>query len=122
MLVVDDKEDNREFLAQLLNPAGFDIRQAVNGEDALKQFKAWLPQLILMDLRMPVMDGYEAIRRIRTGAGGKKVKIIAVTASIFGEINSEALGAGADALILKPFREAELFEKMRILLGAEYVY
>jgi len=122
VLVVDDKEDNREFLAQLLGPVGFDIRQAVNGEDALKEFTAWQPRLILMDLRMPVMDGYEAIRRIRAGAGGKDVKIIAVTASIFGEINRDALGAGADELILKPFREAELFEKMRNLLGAEYVY
>ncbi|OGS43246.1 MAG: hypothetical protein A3J79_11115 [Elusimicrobia bacterium RIFOXYB2_FULL_62_6] len=122
VLVVDDKEDNREFLAQLLVPAGFDIRQAVNGEDAIREFKAWLPEIILMDLRMPVMDGYEAIRRIRGGAGGKKAKIIAVTASIFGEINRDALGAGADALILKPFREAELFEKLGELLGAEYVY
>jgi len=122
VLVVDDKEDNREFLAQLLGPVGFDVHQAVNGEDALKEFEAWMPQIILMDLRMPVMDGYEAIRRIRARAGGKKVKVVAVTASIFGEINRDALGAGADELILKPFREAELFEKMRNLLGAEYTY
>jgi len=122
VLVVDDKEDNREFLTQLLEPAGFEVCQAVNGAEALTEFAARRPQLILMDLRMPVMDGYEAIRRIRAGAGGRAVKIIAVTASIFGEINKEALGAGADALILKPFREAELFEKMRTLLGAEYLY
>ena len=122
VLVVDDKEDNREFLSQLLEPAGFEVFQAVNGAEALTEFAAREPQLILMDLRMPVMDGYEAIRRIRAGAGGKAVKIIAVTASIFGEINKEALGAGADALILKPFREAELFDKMRTLLGAEYLY
>ena len=122
VLVVDDKEDNREFLSQLLAPAGFEVCQAVNGAEALIEFEAQRPQLILMDLRMPVMDGYEAIRRIRAGAGGRAVKIIAVTASIFGEINKEACGAGADALILKPFREAELFEKMRTLLGAEYLY
>ena len=122
VLVVDDKEDNREFLAQLLSPAGFDISQAVNGEEAIKEFETWRPQIILMDLRMPVMDGYEAIRRIRSLDGGKEVKIIAVTASIFGEINRDARGAGADALILKPFREVELFEKMRTLLGAEYIY
>ncbi len=122
VLVVDDKEDNREFLDQLLGPAGFTVRMAVNGEEAIKEFEAWLPQIILMDLRMPVMDGYEAIRRIRALKGGKDIKIIAVTASIFGEINKDALGAGADALILKPFREAELFEKMRTLLNAEYIY
>ena len=122
VLVVDDKEDNREFLSQLLGPSGFDIRQAVNGADAVKEFGSWLPQLILMDLRMPVMDGYEAMRRIRACAGGKEVKIIAVTASIFGEINRDAFGAGADALILKPFREDELFEKIQSLLGVEYIY
>jgi len=122
VLVTDDKEDNREFLTQLLGPAGFDVRQAVNGEDALKEFATWLPQLILMDLKMPVMDGYEAMRRVRAGAGGKEVKIVAVTASIFGEANRDALAAGADDLILKPFREAELFEKIRNLLGAEYIY
>ena len=122
VLVVDDKEDNREFLGQLLGPAGFDVLEAVNGEEALKKFEDWQPQIILMDLRMPVMDGFEAIRRIRALPGGKEVEIIAVTASIFGEINRDALGAGADALILKPFREAELFAKMGNLLGAEYVY
>ena len=122
VLVADDKADNREFLTQLLSDAGFGIRQAVNGADALKEFAEWRPQLILMDLRMPVMDGYEAIRRVRAAADGGEVKIIAVTASIFGEINRDALKAGADELMLKPFREAELFEKMGNLLGAEYVY
>jgi len=122
VLVVDDKEDNREFLAQLLGPAGFDVRQAVNGEEALREFDAWRPQLILMDLRMPVMDGYEAMRRIRSRTGGREVKIIAVTASLFGEINREAVAAGADAMILKPFRESDMFESIRTALGAEYVY
>jgi CheY-like chemotaxis protein len=123
VLVVDDKEDNREFLAQLLGPAGFEVRQSVNGADAIKEFEAWQPQLILMDLRMPVMDGYEATRRVRALPGGKEVKIIAVTAGIFGEITRDALGSGgADNLILKPFRESELFGKIGSLLGAEYVY
>ena len=105
-----------------MGPAGFEVRQAVNGAAAIKDFELWRPQLILMDLRMPVMDGYEATRRVRALPGGKEVKIIAVTASIFGEINRDALAAGADNLMLKPFREAELFEKMGSLLGAEYVY
>ncbi len=122
VLIADDKEDNREFLAQLLGPAGFAVRQAVDGAEALKEFGEWQPQLILMDLKMPGMDGYEAIRRIRALPGGGEVKIIAVTASIFGETNRDAIGAGADEVILKPFREAELFEKMGGLLGAEYVY
>ena len=122
VLVADDKEDNREFLSQLLGPAGFDVRQAVNGADALKEFEGWLPHIVLMDLQMPVMDGYEAMRRIRARDDGKEVKIIAVTASIFGETNRDARGAGANDLILKPFGESELFLKMRDLLGMEYVY
>ena len=122
ILVVDDKEDNREFLCQLLAPAGFDVRQAVDGADAVKQFGEWLPQLILMDLKMPVMDGYEAIRRVRACAGGKEVKIIAVSASIFGETSKDALSSGADNVMLKPFQETELFEKIRLLLAAKYIY
>ena len=122
ILVADDKEDNREFLSQLLAPAGFEVRQAADGADALKQFGEWLPRLILMDLKMPVMDGYEAIRRIRAGAGGGDVKIIAVSASIFGETSKDALSSGADSVMLKPFQETELFEKIRVLLGAKYIY
>ena len=122
VLVVDDKEDIREFLFQLLGSAGFDVRRASDGEDAVRQSETWLPQIILMDLQMPVMNGYEAIYRLRAAAGGKEIKIIAVTASIFGERGRAALDAGADDVILKPFREAELFEKIRNLLGAEYIY
>jgi DNA-binding response OmpR family regulator len=62
------------------------------------------------------------MRRVRARAGGKDIKIIAVTASLFGEINRDAVAAGADALILKPFRETEMFERIRAVLGAEYVY
>jgi PAS domain S-box-containing protein len=122
VLIADDKEDNREFLSQLLVPAGFDVRQADNGENAFKQFEIWLPQIIMMDLQMPVMDGYEAMRRIRARPGGKEVKIIAITASIFGDIGQDAIWAGADDIITKPFRESELFNKIHNLLGAEYVY
>jgi len=122
VLVADDKGDNREFLDQLLSPAGFSVKQAVNGEEAVREFKAWHPQLVLMDLKMPVMDGYEAMRLLRAGEGGRDVKIIAVTASVFKEASSGVVLSGADAIILKPFREAELFDKIRILLGAEYVY
>ncbi|OGR81918.1 MAG: hypothetical protein A2X32_05445 [Elusimicrobia bacterium GWC2_64_44] len=122
VLVVDDKEDNREFLDQLLGPAGFELRQAVDGKEAIKTFDEWKPQLVLMDLRMPVMNGYEAMRRIRERPGGGEVKILAVTASIFGEINRDALAAGADDVILKPFRESDLFECIRALLGAEFIY
>src|SRR3954453_15014970 len=80
-LIADDIEDNRQLLAQLLAPVGFPIRLATNGAEAVQEFEAWRPHLILMDFRMPVMDGHEAIRRIRAKAGGQIPRIIAVTAS-----------------------------------------
>jgi CheY-like chemotaxis protein len=122
VLVADDKEDNRELLSQMLGPIGFQIRQVANGEDAVKEFERWDPSLILMDLRMPVMDGYEAIRRIRASGGGKDARIIAVTASAFEETRQEVLADGADDFLSKPFRETELIEKIGRLLGVKYVY
>ena len=122
VLVADDKEDNRELLSQMLGPLGFQIRQVADGEDAVKEFEMWYPSLILMDLRMPVVDGYEAIRRIRASVGGKDARIIAVTASAFEETRQEVLTTGADDFVSKPFRETELFEKIGRLLGVKYVY
>src|ERR1019366_4498999 len=85
VLIADDIEDNRQLLAQFLAPVGFEIRLATNGVEAVRQFEKWRPHLILMDFRMPVMDGHEAIRRIRAMAGGEDPKIIAVTASAMDE-------------------------------------
>ena len=122
VLVADDKEDNRELLSQMLGPVGFQIRQVADGEEAVKEFEMWKPSLILMDLRMPVVDGYEAIRRIRASVGGKDARIIAVTASAFEDTRQEVLATGADDFVSKPFRETELLEKIGRLLGAKYIY
>src|SRR6185436_8853889 len=85
-------------------------------------FEEWRPHLILMDFRMPVMDGHEAIRRIRTMSGGAAPKIIAVTASAMDENRQQLMEIGADDFISKPFREVELFQKIHAHLGVEYVY
>ena len=122
MLIADDIEDNRQLLAQLLAPVGFEIRLATNGAEAVQEFEEWRPHLILMDFRMPVMDGHEAIRRIRAMAGGEAPKIIAVTASAMDENRQELIAIGADDFISKPFREAELFQKIHAQVGVEYVY
>jgi PAS domain S-box-containing protein len=122
VLIADDTEDNRQLLAQLLSPIGFEIRLANNGAEAVQAFEAWRPHLILMDFRMPVMDGHEAIRRIRAMAGGGDPKIIAVTASAMDENRKALMEIGADDFISKPFREAELFQKIHALVGVEYVY
>ena len=122
VLVADDAPDNRELLVELLEPVGFDVRAVSDGKAALEEFESWHPQLILMDMRMPVMDGYEATRRIRSAPGGGDVAIIGVTASAFAEMRQEVLDAGVDEFVGKPFHEGELFEKIAKLLGAHYVY
>jgi PAS domain S-box-containing protein len=122
VLIADDVEDNRQLLAQLLGPVGFEIRLATNGAEAVREFGEWRPHLILMDFRMPVMDGHEAIRRIRAIAGGKDPKIIAVTASAMDENRQELIAIGADDFISKPFREMDLFQKIHAHAGVEYVY
>ncbi len=122
VLIADDIEDNRQLLAQLLGPVGFEIRLATNGAEAVQEFERWCPHLILMDFRMPVMDGHEAIRRIRALVGGEKLKIIAVTASAMDENRQQLMDIGADDFISKPFREVELFQKIHTHIGVEYVY
>ena len=122
VLIADDVEDNRQLLAQLLGPVGFEIRLAANGAEAVQEFEKWRPHLVLMDFRMPVMDGHEAIRRIRAMTSGTDTKIIAVTASAMDENRQELMEIGADDFISKPFREVELFRKIHTHTGVEYVY
>ncbi len=122
VLIADDVEDNRQLLEQLLAPVGFETRLATNGAEAVHEFEQWRPHLILMDFRMPVMDGHEAIRRIRAAAGGKEPKIIAVTASAMDENRLDLMAVGADDFISKPFRDVELFQKIHNHVGVEYVY
>jgi len=122
VLVADDAPDNRELLVQLLEPVGFNVRSVADGKAALEEFEEWHPQLILMDMRMPVMDGYEATRRIRATPVGADIAIIGVTASAFAEMRQGVFDAGVDEFIGKPFHESELFDKVAKLLGAHYVY
>jgi signal transduction histidine kinase/ActR/RegA family two-component response regulator len=109
ILVVDDHDLNRRSLVELLKPLGLPVLEASNGEDALVLFERHRPMLVLMDIRMPVMDGYEAIRRIRQSAGSDEVRIVAMTADMFEDANPEIRGCGADQVLLKPFRQDALF-------------
>ena len=120
ILIADDEEFNSAFLSKLLGEIGFETRCVVNGKEAIEEFQAWRPHLILMDMRMPEMDGCEAARRIRASEGGKDVKIVSVSASAFEENRREAIEAGADEFLTKPFREIALFEKIERLLGVEF--
>jgi CheY-like chemotaxis protein len=122
VLIADDKQDNRVLLSQLLEPIGFEVREAVNGIEAVRSYEQWHPHLILMDVIMPLVDGNEAVRDIRERFHDRSVKIITISASTFEQDRKKALEIGADDFIGKPFRQPELLEKIRALLGAEYIY
>lgn len=117
VLVVDDIRENRELLEQMLQRHGFSLRSAEDGQEAISLASAWKPNAILMDLRMPQLDGLSAIRRIRAGLGGMRVRIIALTASATEENRQEMLAAGADDFMGKPFREEELLWRLGRALG-----
>jgi PAS domain S-box-containing protein len=122
ILVVDDRQENRELMVQLLNIVGFETNTATNGEEAIAQWRTWHPHLIWMDMRMPVMDGYEAARRIRAQDHAHTTKIIALTASAFEEQQVSILAAGCDDLVCKPYKESVIFEKITQHLGTQYLY
>jgi CheY-like chemotaxis protein len=109
VLIVDDHDLNRRVLVELLQPFGFSVREAADGAQALDQFERHGPQLILMDLRMPGLDGYQAMQRIRQSARGAQVRIVAVTASAFDDDLPRIRDSGADDVLRKPFRRDELF-------------
>ena len=121
VLLVDDEPENCNLLDNLLAPLGFEISIAMNGTEAVAKCQTWRPHLVLMDLLMPVMDGFEATRQIRA-ALGPAVKIIILSASIFPESQDRALGAGADAFLGKPFQEADLLERIKQVTGLNYIY
>jgi two-component system, sensor histidine kinase ChiS len=122
ILAVDDKEVNRTLLVRLLAPLGFEVREAENGRQALEIWDQWQPHLIWMDMRMPVMDGYEATRRIKATVRGQATVVIALTASALEEDRALILSEGCDDYIRKPFREEELLGALQKHLGVRFLY
>jgi len=122
ILIADDSEPNRMLLLKLLTLPGFELREAENGREALEIWEKWEPHLILMDIRMPVMDGYEAAKRIKSTARGQDTVIIAVTASVLEEKRAAVMSAGCDDFIRKPFKDAEIFDVIQRYLGVQFVY
>lgn len=120
VLVVEDNSDNRELITLVLSSVGFEVRTAENGRQAIERFESWQPQFIWMDMRMPVLDGYQATKIIRTLPGGEKVKIAALTASAFHEDKYAILAAGCDDMLAKPLEEDRLFQVMGELLGVRF--
>lgn len=130
ILVVDDKEHNRTLLCKLLQPLGFEVREAQNGQGAIALWRAWQPHLIWMDMRMPIMDGLEATRRIRltlslsgnaTTPSLTAPKIIALSAGSSKQEQLNAIEAGCDAFVSKPFSESDIVTTLSQQLGVQFV-
>ncbi|NEQ26356.1 MAG: response regulator, partial [Microcoleus sp. SIO2G3] len=122
LLVVEDQMESRQYLARLLIAIGFEVRQAENGQEAIALWQRWQPHLILLDMRMPVMDGYETARRIKSSAQGQTPIIIAVTGDVFAEDQAAMLSAGCDDFVGKPVQAKELLLKLAQYLGVDYSY
>jgi len=117
VLLVEDTEDNRQMMKRLLEMSGYQVLEAVNGEEAVKLASQEQPQIILMDLSLPLIDGLTATRRIRNSPGMSKVPIVAVSAHDTADFHSEALAAGCNAYITKPIDYPQLEEIVNRLLS-----
>ena len=122
VLVADDRGENRLLIRELLASAGFAVREAANGQEAIALHQVWHPHLIFMDIRMPVMDGYAATRHIKATPEGKTTVIVALTASALEEDRTLSLAAGCDDYIRKPARDTEIFEALAQHLHVRYIY
>lgn len=122
ILVVEDQEDNRELLENLLKSVGFELRSAENGAVALQIWHEWQPHLIWMDMRMPVMDGYEATKKIRSSFDGDKTIIIALTANVLEQQRSAIFATGCNDIVGKPFEQEIIYKKISQYLGVRYLY
>ena len=117
ILVVEDQEDNRQILRDLLGSAGYELVEAENGEEALKALARQRPDLILMDIQLPILDGYETTRRIRSNQDLKSIPIIAVTSYALAGDDAKAMAAGCNGYVTKPYSPRQLLAKVREYLG-----
>jgi len=122
ILVIDDKWENRSVLTNLLKPKGFSLVEASNGKEGLEIAQLLRPDVIFMDLVMPIMDGFETTKALRNIPDFKKTAIIALSASAFGHNRQQSLEAGCDGFLSKPVREAELFLALEQHGGIEWEY
>ena len=122
MLVVDDNQNNRRLLTLQLNDLGIEAKEACDGKEALELWERWQPHLIWMDIRMPVLDGLEATRRIKKSDKGKDTVVIALTAGAYAEDKAAAFEAGCDDFLSKPVHGQDLFNAMGRFFNARFVY
>ena len=117
ILVVDDQEDNRRILRDLLTASGFEVIEAKTGEESVALAEAQIPDLILMDIQLPGIDGYEATRQIKAKPALSATPLIVVTSYALSGDEAKAFAAGADAYVSKPFSPRALLAKVREFLG-----
>jgi two-component system, cell cycle response regulator DivK len=113
ILVVEDQEDNRQILRDLLGNAGYEMIEAEDGEQALAQAAKHRPDLILMDIQLPLMDGYEATRRLKADPALRAIPVIVATSYALSGDEAKARAAGCDAYVAKPYSPRTLLAKMR---------
>ncbi len=113
ILVVEDQEDNRQIVRDLLTSVGYELIEAANGEEGVRMAGQHRPDLILMDIQLPILDGYEATRRIKADPELREIPIIAVTSYALSGDDVKALEAGCDAYVTKPFSPRALLAKIR---------
>ena len=113
ILVVEDQEDNRQILRDLLTSVGYEVIQAENGEEGLATAARERPDLILMDIQLPLLDGYEVTRRIKADPALRAIPIIAITSYALSGDENKARAAGCDAYVAKPYSPRALLAKIR---------
>ncbi|HEV3160194.1 MAG: response regulator [Xanthobacteraceae bacterium] len=113
ILVVEDQPDNRQIIRDMLADTGYEIAEAENGEEALAAITKQRPDLILMDIQLPIMDGYAATRRIKTDPALKSIPVIAVTSYALSGEEKKAREAGCDDYVPKPYSPRQLLAKIR---------
>lgn len=122
VLVVDDNQVNRDILRNLLEPLGFEIFEAADGKECLNKALEFKPDVILMDLVMPVMDGFEATRRLRYLPELKDIVLLAISASAFDNTKLDVLLGGSDNFLIKPIEVKQLLDRLQLRLGLEWIY
>jgi CheY-like chemotaxis protein len=122
ILIAEDHEASRNLLVKMLQDIGFVVRAAADGRQAIQIWEQWTPHLIWMDMRMPEMNGYEAVQYIRGKPQGQTTRIIALTATAFEEDREKIMLAGCDDFMRKPYHEADIFDMLTKYLNARFVY
>jgi len=117
ILAVEDQEDNMQILRDLLTSTGYELIEAENGQEALAALEKQRPDLILMDIQIPIIDGYEVTRRIKANPALRSIPIIAVTSHALGEGEEKARAAGCDDFVAKPYSPRQLLAKVRQYLS-----